>query len=646
MRTYSKRRQNESPKNIGTRGFPGGLQQISHPSAIKDGELAESRNVKYEANGVLYKRLGSLNLGLPNGERINSLSPAYDIGGVDYFIRISNVGSAQYYNETTETWTNITGSPVFSDVYTNIIQAYGFVYFLNPIDPMTKWNGTSWITFTAIANPTTAPVLAKVGTKTGTTTFHYLYVWYNEVGNTIASAESSLGSLPFVFDDETYVTVTLPAAPAEARYTGIFKGTLAGEQIYQGRIPAEQLVYQDKSQDDEFADDNFLPPTNNSTAGFHFKYADVYRNSLIGVTTEEGGDTLVFSGPADHFGFFGRVDAGGFYAWRKGDGYKITGVRGFTLSNEDGLYVTKRDKIGVFRFDEAGGAVRDINLGIGVVSHLSLHAAGNNLRGWGEDGAVSIQNEANFANIIRTQIFSIKADRIAKSVTSSDLEKVCGAYYDGLSLYGLPTGNEGAGNNTVLVYDERFTAWSEWRGLTPAIFATFIGADNKRKLFFGSSQTGDVVEMFRGKSDNGEPIIFRVTTKQFDNDKPYGYKTFRKIIYIFGNVTGTSTTIRLFEDSVRAQIPLALSAATSNRGMGTKRMGTSQMGTSVGTVEVTPDTSGLIVRYAPLFNKDLFSVQTTIENNGLQDDISVVGVFIELSDSIKELRYSAKLQRQ
>lgn len=643
MRVYSKRRSNHTPKNIGTRGFPGGLQQISHPSAIKDGELAESRNVKYEANGVLYKRAGSLNLGVENGSKINSLSAAYDIGGSDYFIRISDLGIAQYYNESTEIWTNITGSPTFSDVFTNIIQAYGFVYFLNPIDPMVKWDGTSWLIFAPLANPTTAPVIAKVGAGTGTTTFYYLYVWYNEVGNTIGSSEGNLASLPVDLDDTTYTTVTMPAAPAGARYTGIFKGTLAGETIYLARVPATQTVYQDKGQDDEFADDNFLPPTSNTTAGFHFKYADVYRSTLIGVTTEEGGDTLVFSAGGDKFDSFGRADGGGFYAWRKGDGYDITGVRGFTLSNEDGLYVTKRDKIGVFRFDEAGGSVRDINLGIGVVSHLSLHAAGNNLRGWGEDGAVSIQNEANYANIIRTQIFSIKADRIAKSVTSSDLEKVCGAYYQGLTLYGLPTGDEGTGNNTVLTFDERFQAWSEWRGLTPAIFATFIGLDNKRKLFFGSSQSGDVVEMFRGKSDNGDPIIFRITTKQFDNDKPYEYKTYRKIFYIFGNVTGTSTTIRLFEDGVRALIPLALNANVGTRGMGTNRMGTIRMGTSTGTF--TPDTSGLIVRYAQLYNKDLFSIQTTIENNGINDDISVVGVFIELSDSARELKYVNKLQR-
>lgn len=644
MRTYTHSRRTRKPHIIGTRGWPKGLQQLSHPSALEDGELAESRNVAYQANGVIEKRLGSLNLGLPNGDKINSLVAVYDIGGSDYFVRISDVGIAQYWNESTQLWTNITGSPTFSDVYTNILQAYGNVYFLNAVDQMTFWNGTSWFIFTPIADPTGPPTAVKVGAGSGSRTLHYLYVWYNDVGNTIASDSVQVSSLPPVLNDSTYVQVTFPTAPPDARFTGVFRGDLQGEEIFMARIPASQLTYDDKGQDEQFLDDNFLPPTDNTTGGFHFKFAEVFHSSLIGVTTEEGDDTLVFSAGGDKFNNFGRADGGGFYSWRKGDGRGITAVRTFTLSNEDGLYVTKRDKIGVFQFDTSGGAVRDINLGVGVVSHLSLHAAGNNLRGWGEDGAVSIQNEANFANIIRTQIFSIKADKLAKSVTYSDLEKVSGIYHDYKSFFGLPTGEEGTGNNTCLVYDERFASWSEWRGLAPAIFATYIGPDNKKKLYYGSSQSGNVVEMFKGKSDNGQPVVFRITTKQWDDKKPYGYKRYKRMIYIFGNVTGINTIIRLFEDGVRALIPLALTANVGNTGFGVDQWGTMQFGMSSGTFD--PDLSGLIVRWVPLNNKNLFSIQTTIENNGLSDDISVVGIFIELSDSNRLLKGTAKIQRQ
>lgn len=645
MRIFAKGiRANPQRRMVGSRGFPEGLQQLSHPSALKDTELAEARNVEYQVNGVLAKRQGSTILGTSNGNKINALAATYKINGNNYFIRISDTGIAQYYNENTFVWGNITNSPTFSNVYTNIIQAYGRVYFLNEVDPMTYWDGNSWTIFTPINNPTTAPLAEKTGSGTGSRTLYYAYAWYNDVGGTIVSPERSIGNLPQVLDNSTYVTLTLPEAPAGARYTGIFRGNLPGEEIYMTKIPASQLSYLDKAQDEKYFDDNYLPPEANTTAGFHFKFADIYHNTLIGVTTEEGPDTLVFSAGADKFHSFGRPDGGGFYSWWKGSGSDITAVRAFTLSNEDGLYVTKRDRIGVFRFIDTYGSVRDINLGVGIVSHLSLHAAGNNLRGWGEDGAVSIQNEANYANIIRTQIFSIKADTLARSVTSSDLGKISGAYFDYKSFFGLPTGPTGTGNNTCLVYDERFKTWSEWRGITPAVFSTFISKDNKKRLYFGDSVSGNVIEMFKGKSDHGLPVVFKITTKQFDNGKPYAYKKYRRIIYIFGNVTGMSTTIRLFEDGVRALIPLSLNASTGDTGFGVDQWGTVQFGTSTGTF--TADTSGLIVRYANLNNRDLFSIQTTIENDGLNDEISVVGTFIELSDSNKPLKSTAKLQKQ
>lgn len=641
MRRFPPRRANPKLKQMGSRGWSGALQQLSHPSLIKDNELVEARNVRYKANGVLEKREGSVNLGVAEGDKINSLQGVYSIDGNNYFIRISDSGKAQYYNFSNEVWTDISGSPTFSDCYTNIIQAQGFVYFLNPEDEMTKWDGTTWYTFTALSNPSSAPTVAKTGSGDDNITLYYRYVWYNEVGNTLASDSASVTDCPYQLDDSTYTTTTLPSAPAGAVWTGIFRGTLQGEESYLDKVPAAQTSYVDKGLLE--VDDTLGVPRANTTGGFHFKWAEVYRDTLVGVTVELGDHTLVGSGGGDKFDSFGRSDGGFYYDWRKDDGDPINGVRAFTLSNEDGLYVAKRGKIGIFRFDEAGGSVRDINIGMGVVSHLSLHAAGNALRGWGEDGAISVQNEPNFANIIRTKILSIKADTVVKSITYSDIDKISGHYFDKLSFFGLPTGATGAGNTTCLVYDEEFTGWSEWRGISPAVFATFIGSDKKRKLYYGDSQTGNVVEMFNGKTDRGNPITFRITTKQFDDDAPYAYKKYKKVILIFGNVTGSDTVVRLLEDGVRSQLPAVVQQETGNTGFGMDRWGEQLWGETSGEYEA--DTSGLIVKYADLYNRDLFSLQATIENAGLSDELSVIGIYIIFTESRRPLRNTAKLQR-
>jgi hypothetical protein len=648
MRRYSTRRKNPPSKQMGTgnAGFSGALQTLSHPSAIKPNELVEARNVRYKANGVLHKREGYQAIGSPTGERVVSLKAIYNIDGNDYLIRISDTGVAEYYNFTNSVWTILPGSPTFSNVYTNIIQAYGNVYFLNPVDPMRKWDGTSWSIWTPLADPTTPPTLAKTGSGDDNIRQYYRYVWYNNTGNTFASTAAYIDDLPFTLDASTYVTVTLPAAPVDTVWTAIFRGTIAGEEVYLEKIPANQTVYLDKGY--IAPDDTLSVPRANTTAGFHFKFADVYRNTLIGVTTELGDDTLVGSGGGDKIDSFGRSDGGFYYDWNRDSGDIISGVKTFTLSNEDGLYVFKRSRIGVFQFDSAGGAVRDINVGMGAVSHTSIHPAGNDLRAWGDEGAVSVRNEPNFANIIRTKILSIKADSIVKSVTQTEIENVSGHFFDNLTFYGLPTGADGTGNTTCLVYDDEFAGWSEWRGMRPQVFTTFIrtkdnGGDNKPTLYFGDSASGNVMKMFSGKTDNGDPVVFRITTKQFDDDRPYAYKKYKKIIYIFGNVTGSGTVLRILEDGVRSQLPAIVQAVTGHTGFGQDRWHQQRWGESSGTYEA--DTSGLIIKYADLFNKDLFSIQTTIENSGLLDDLSIIGVYIIFTDSARPLPSSAKLRR-
>jgi hypothetical protein len=151
------------------------------------------------------------------------------------------------------------------------------------------------------------------------------------------------------------------------------------------------------------------------------------------------------------------------------------------------------------------------------------------------------------------------------------------------------------------------------------------------------------MKMFSGKTDDGEPAVFRITTKQFDDNRPYEYKKYKRIIYIFGNVTGDGTVLRILEDGVRSQLPAVVQASTGNTGFGQDRFHENRWGESSGTYEA--DTSGLIIKYADLFNKDLFSIQTTIENSGLQDDLSVVGVYIIFTDSRRPLPSTNKLRR-
>lgn len=640
-RKYPTRRKDPPLKITGTRGFSRGWNTLTHPSTIRNDELAEAQNVLYSQNGVLSKRPGSINIGSARGAStiINALSGVYSIGNpaTNYLLRISDDGILQKYSFDSDTWIDIAGSPTFSNVESTILQAYGHAYILNKSDAMVKWDGSSFFTFTALANPTTAPTLAKTGSATGNRSYYYRYVWYNDVGNTIYSDSAHLDNLPDELDASTYVTLTLPAAPAGAKKVGIFRGRLDTEEVFYDEIPATQTTYTDKGTGEE--DPLYGIPTSNTTGGFHFKFADVYRNTLIGITTEMGDHTLVFSAGGDKFDSFGRADGGGYYSWRRDDGDPITAVHSF----QEKLYVFKHRKIGAFAFDENGGAVTDINLAVGAVSHRSVHAAGNDLRFWSRDGAMSLGNEPNFANIIRTRILSARADKLVQSLTAAEFEKISGVYYKNLSLWGIPTGGADKGITSTIIYDERYVAWSEWLGLTPNIWCIYVNEDNEEKLYYGDAQSGHVVECWSGTHDRGQPIVWRVATKQFDMDKPFQYKTFSTAYFIFGNVAGTETRITLVEDGVRSQVPLALYADQGNQGFGVDQWGTMEFGDTSG--EFTGETSGLLVRYLDLGNIDRLSMQAVFQNAGLSDNIELMGVYFAYSESSAPLPGSYQLKR-
>ncbi len=645
MRSYPKRRKDPTIKTSGVKGFSLGLNTQSHASAIKNEELAEAQNVAYTQNGVLEKRLGSLSIGEPRGEstRINALAGVYDIGDDkdDFLIRISDDGIAQTFDFDTELWSDISGSPTFSDVNTEILEANGYVYFLNEEDDMTKWDGTSWYVFTALANPTDASVVAKVGSDTGNTTFYYRYIWENNVGHTTAPAatEHSVASMPDILNDTTYITVTVPSAPSGATKTAIFRGRSSGDEVYLGYIEANQTVYYDKGQDEE--DPLYAIPTINTTEGYHFKngIVTVYKDTLIGVTVEMGDDVLTYSAGGDEFDNFGLAAGAGYFAWRKGDGDPGTAV----FPYQDELYFFKKRKIGAFKFDTAGGTMRDINLAVGAVSQRSVHAAGNDLRFWTPDGGYSMGNEANFANIIRTRIISARADSLTKAITASDISSVCSVYFNNLSIWGIPTGLVGAGNTSEIVYDERYVAWSNWIGMKPNVFAKFE-VNGVQRLFYGDTVTGNVIEMFTGYSDNGEAVVWRITTKQFDLGKPYAYKTFSQAYLIFGNVSGVDTDVNLIENgSTLVKYKLALFETIGKMGWGNDAWGSQMFGITSGSAP--ENASGLLVRWMNLRNRDLFSIQITITNDGLLDRIQFTGLYFEYSDSSLPLPSTMELKR-
>lgn len=671
------RRKNPPIKRAGSRGFPEGLNTLAHPSALKNSELSELINGVYSQYGTISKRKGSTIIGeeATNSTHIMQLAATYNVAGASRLIRISDNGIPEEFNFTSRTWDALTadepdgyagsnpafnsGVPTFDTTsITWIVQVGSRLYFANQVNELVWLDDDGWHVYTQLADPSTKPTVAKTGSGTGTTRHFYQYVWYNEAGGTLASApadadvdaegEGWFGDMPQVLDADTYLTLTLPSAPAGTTQVGIFKSNRQGEAFFLDSVDPSQTTYVDKG---EIATDTFYGvPDANTTGGYHFKLLDAYRGSLVGVTTELGEDTLVWSGALDKFGSFALPDGAGFFPYRKGEGTTINAIKTHVASNEDALFVFKDNVFGKFQFLTSGsdeiigeGRIQDVNISVGSLSPFSPHVAGNNLRFWSRDGAATVGNEANYGTILRYSVLSLRADAIVQRITAANLDQVCGVFYKSLSLFGISTDVAGTGNNSVLAFDERYNAWSLWTGLYPKVWAKYVNPSDKiERLYYGSSRSGNVLQMFEGRTDAGEPITLSVTTKQYDMDLPDQFKRYDKATLVFGNLFGSSTSvgvIRSDHKGVTNDPRLKISSDPVLSGFGNDEWGNQEIGM------MTTDEGGssVNIRYINLNQKDLFWVKLNLQNNGIEDELDLIGIFLYYSESSRPLTFEMKL---
>jgi hypothetical protein len=674
MYTFGKRRKNKPIKRKGSQGFPDGLNTIAHGSTLKDTELSELINGIYSQYGTLSKRQGSKIIGQAASEatEINQLTASYKIGGEDRFIRISNNGIPEYCNFGTDTWMPLSGNvpatytgtnPTFTDgvptfdttVITWVVQLQSKIFFANSVNDLVWFDEDGWHVYEPLPDPTTKATVTKTGTGTGTNTFFYAYVDYNEAGHTAVTAslladpdtdadgQGYKKDMPKYLDENTYLTITLPAAAAGTTKRAIYRGTRQGILFYLDDLSPTETTYVDKGElnTSEF----FEAPDENTTAGMHFYLLTTFRGSLVGVSKEYGHDTLCWSGFYENYMSFATPDGASFMSYHKGDGTHINAISPFSASNEDSLMIFKDNRFGKFQFVDAGsesaGIIQDINVSIGSISPFSPHIAGNNMRFWSREGAASVGNEANYGTILRYSVLSIKADQFVKNVTPANIPYVCGTFYNHLSLFGISTDVAGSGNNAILAYDERYNAWSLWLGVYPKVFCKFIHPTTKEeKLYYGSSKDANVLEMFSGKTDyrtssgTGNKITLSISTKQYDMGLPDQFKTYDKASLVFGTLFGNSTSvgvIRADEYGIHNDPRLRISSDPVLSGFGNDEWGNQEFGM----MKEDYGGSKVNIRYIDLKQRDMFWVKLNIQNDGIEDEISLIGIFVYYSDSNK-----------
>jgi len=148
---------------------------------------------------------------------------------------------------------------------------------------------------------------------------------------------------------------------------------------------------------------------------------------------------------------------------------------------------------------------------------------------------------------------------------------------------------------------------------------------------------------YAGDTDNETKITLSISTKQYDMKLPDQFKKFDRATLVFGNLVGNNTSvgvIRADQNGITNDSRLAITQDATLGGFGADEWGTEEVG-AMGEEDAG---STINLRYINLRQKDMFWIKLNIQNDGVEDEISIIGIFIYYSQSTRPLTFAMKLR--
>lgn len=131
------------------------------------------------------------------------------------------------------------------------------------------------------------------------------------------------------------------------------------------------------------------------------------------------------------------------------------------------------------------------------------------------------------AGALEAESMSDNVRAILENIESKQYNSACGIFIPENSNYYIAVDtNDDNRPDTVLVYNARVQAWSEY--VMPPIydFGKYINSSQEKQYLFASASGGQMFEFEYGFDDDGASIQTELETKPFDFDDPSLLKVF------------------------------------------------------------------------------------------------------------------------
>jgi hypothetical protein len=580
-------------------GFSGGINTFYKPTEIKKDELVKADNCMLIGKGVVTSRWGSETF-------FNAGS-----GDVKYMDVYNNIDTSSrdllaltdagyLVKQSGASYSIITGASFASGCVASFTQIGNYEYIASSSNNLSRYDGTSISTYTAISRPTISGGASFVSGVSGTAVWSYVVTAFSSTGETLPSAPVFINYGNF--DREKQVVNLAWSQPSTASTAILDTG-----------LP----------QSSTFA------PTTDTTGGVKAKYIKRFDDRLI-LAGIDGDPTMVMiSGKYPYQDRFNWQNGGGYIKVAPDSGDEITGIEvvatnavGASLSASilvfmnNSIHQVVLSYVTVGNYSILNPTVQQISVA-GASNFKGIQNIQNNTFYFGNQGLQTVGPEANYFNILRTREVSERIRPFIDSLSDTDSKEVVAGYMDYKYIFSFKTLKQ------TWIYDYQrgcfMGAWQTPFGITS--WYEYIDDDGDFHYLAGCDD--GIVREFSSMflTDSGTAITKQMTTKKEAFDNWGVLKVIRQMYLLFRNVSGTVSVNVVIENRDGTTSVIAKSfevAGTSGgTGWGTDLWGSHLWGQSnLAVQQAEPDDT---IRWLNLYKTartiQIEIIQTTAQSN-------------------------------
>lgn len=546
-------------------------------------EMTQATNLLLIGSGVPTKRWGSQDYFLSGATGYGRfLMPVKDKNGNIDVLSMTDWGILT--KKSGASYTPITGASWASGYNLGGAELGNEVYIVSENREWVKYNFSTLIAFPTIARPTGLSA-TNISGVSGTTTWSWRVSGSSvSGGETLASTNISLASLP---TNLSKTTIRLTWTPISAA-----SGDLLGYNIYRG-APGNEVWVGGTDINTTSFDDGGAPiteslrqvPLVDTTGGPKAKYIIRFQDRLIlaGIPGEPT-KVLISGRYPNHFRFDGF--AGGSYCLVEPDsGEEITGLATYYQSSsstqtiivfkESSVWELKLSSITYGQYDVLVPTYRLLTGSQGCSSHYSIVSVENDIMFANRKGVYILRYEPQLLNVINANEISAKIRPFFEGLTDDDLTSCTAVYADKKYVLSFPISKQ-----TVIFDRERLSFMGPWP--TPfgiARWAKYVDASGMDRWIAIDSNDNMVTEFSKGfQDDKGQSINTIFKSKREDFGDWTMFKTINEVYMNFRNVLGSININIYIEDRSGNTISAKTFTITSTGSSGTSGMGTDLMG--------------------------------------------------------------------